>query len=306
MRDGTAFPAEALRVVSGPAKESVIPIPDGELQLGREAGQLGALGGDLALSRRHASISHDTAGRLVVEDLGSTNGTFVNGTRISGRRAIQPGDTIELGGSTLQVVAAGSRAPVDDRPTSADGEWDWLGGGSAAPVLAPMAAPAPPPQRREPPRAAESRGSATIEGQIRGIQQRTESYGEGNSSTVWTFRIERYDHSGNRLPPVAVQMRGIGFDGSLTEGDDVRVSGRWKHGTLHTDNVENLTTRATVKTRSFKGALIAFLIIVALMVGGFIILTVRSDQAFQDSTEQAKQEYCEQATELTGDPPPGC
>jgi pSer/pThr/pTyr-binding forkhead associated (FHA) protein len=106
MSDGTTFPAEALRVVSGPAKESVIPIPDGELQLGCEAGRLGALGGDLALSRRHASISHDADGRLVVEDLGSTNGTFVNGSQVDGLAPVSFGDELQVGQVRLRLERA--------------------------------------------------------------------------------------------------------------------------------------------------------------------------------------------------------
>ena len=41
----------------------------------------------------------------MVEDLGSTNGTFVNGQRASGPTVVKPGDTVELGDTTLRVVA---------------------------------------------------------------------------------------------------------------------------------------------------------------------------------------------------------
>jgi hypothetical protein len=48
------------------------------------------------VSRRHARIAWSGTG-YVVEDLGSTNGTFVNGERISGPRVLRSGDLLQLG-----------------------------------------------------------------------------------------------------------------------------------------------------------------------------------------------------------------
>lgn len=42
----------------------------------------------------------------VVHDLESTNGTLVNGARISGRRPVRPGDTIAIGGTTFRYEVA--------------------------------------------------------------------------------------------------------------------------------------------------------------------------------------------------------
>jgi pSer/pThr/pTyr-binding forkhead associated (FHA) protein len=42
-----------------------------------------------------------------VEDLGSTNGTFVNGQRIAGPQPLQPGDVIAIGTSTWRFEVAG-------------------------------------------------------------------------------------------------------------------------------------------------------------------------------------------------------
>jgi hypothetical protein len=55
---------------------------------------------------------------------------------------------------------------------------------------------------------------------------------------VITFRIEQYDAAGNRRAPVPVQLRAAGFDGVLSEGDEVRASGRWRDGTLHSNWVQ--------------------------------------------------------------------
>ncbi|HTO77959.1 MAG TPA: SpoIIE family protein phosphatase [Thermoanaerobaculia bacterium] len=58
---------------------------------------------DKMLSRQHARIVRDSNGGLSVEDLGSRNGTFVNGDRLSTILALKPGDRITVGGVTLKV-----------------------------------------------------------------------------------------------------------------------------------------------------------------------------------------------------------
>ncbi|HYB30876.1 MAG TPA: MFS transporter [Solirubrobacteraceae bacterium] len=57
------------------------------------------------LSRRHAKIRLED-GAPVLEDLGSTNGTFLNGERISQSRSLATGDRIEIGDSTLEFTPA--------------------------------------------------------------------------------------------------------------------------------------------------------------------------------------------------------
>ena len=74
-----------------------------ELIIGRHAEGLGQLADDEEISRSHARISVDTSGFCAVEDLGSTNGTFVNGLRISSPQTLSEGDTIEVGQTTLVV-----------------------------------------------------------------------------------------------------------------------------------------------------------------------------------------------------------
>lgn len=60
---------------------------------------------DLAsISRRHAEIRRDNAGRLEVVDLGSTNGTCVNGTRIETVTPIFGGDVIHFGDLEFRLV----------------------------------------------------------------------------------------------------------------------------------------------------------------------------------------------------------
>jgi len=91
-----------LEVVAGRAIGMSVLIDD-ELLIGRHADGAGRLADDEEISRSHARISLDRSGFCAIEDLGSTNGTFVNGLRISGPQTLSVGDTIEVGGTTLVV-----------------------------------------------------------------------------------------------------------------------------------------------------------------------------------------------------------
>ena len=53
---------------------------------------------DAEISRRHVRVTH-LAGRFIIEDLGSTNGTFLNGRRIEAPAPLSNGDVLDLGGS---------------------------------------------------------------------------------------------------------------------------------------------------------------------------------------------------------------
>jgi len=86
-------------------------LPQGtEIDLGRDlvAGRDDALdiplGADGYASGRHARFAHGQDGD-VVEDLRSTNGTFVNGDRVSGRRVLQSGDVVTIGQTQLEYRA---------------------------------------------------------------------------------------------------------------------------------------------------------------------------------------------------------
>jgi 6-phosphogluconolactonase (cycloisomerase 2 family) len=108
--------ADSLLVVAGPAAGTPIEVED-ELLIGRSAGSVGQLGGDSELSRRHALIN-GSGGRLTIMDLGSTNGTRVNGRLLSGPTELREGDRIELGSSAIEVRDAANRPPAGEhRPT---------------------------------------------------------------------------------------------------------------------------------------------------------------------------------------------
>ena len=82
-------------------KKQCFPLADGEHLAGRDAEC--ALSIDAStVSRRHARITVGS-GRATVEDLDSTNGTHLNGTRICAAAAIAPGDELLLGSEALYV-----------------------------------------------------------------------------------------------------------------------------------------------------------------------------------------------------------
>lgn len=123
---GSAAAAEKLRlkVVEGNAAGSVIQVED-ELVIGRQAGGPGDLGSDIEISRQHARIASDADGRYVIEDLGSTNGTFVNGRPVEAPTGLEAGDRIELGASAMivQVMAPTPRSsPVTTSSDLPEGE----------------------------------------------------------------------------------------------------------------------------------------------------------------------------------------
>jgi pSer/pThr/pTyr-binding forkhead associated (FHA) protein len=57
---------------------------------------------DSSVSHRHARIYHSD-GEWYVEDLGSTNGTFVNDRPLTRPIVLRPGDTVSIGRSTLEA-----------------------------------------------------------------------------------------------------------------------------------------------------------------------------------------------------------
>ncbi|MFI9102822.1 FHA domain-containing protein [Streptomyces fildesensis] len=92
-------PGRALRLVF-PDGAAVVE-PGGRIRLGRDPQQcpdVRFLGGRDNLSRVHASVGVDPDGSAWITDEGSTNGTFVRGTRITAgeRVALRPGDALRL------------------------------------------------------------------------------------------------------------------------------------------------------------------------------------------------------------------
>ena len=84
-----------------------------QLSVGRAADNDVRLDG-LQISNHHARFARAN-GSVTVEDAGSTNGVYVNGQRVSGRRAVQHSDVIQIGPFVLQADAQHGVAVYDTR-----------------------------------------------------------------------------------------------------------------------------------------------------------------------------------------------
>ncbi|MDH3726785.1 MAG: DUF4388 domain-containing protein [Myxococcales bacterium] len=109
--EGLTLPL-ALRFISGKYQGGEFPLPDeGEIVIGRSSELDMVLVEDM-VSRRHAKIFVE-AGDIFLEDLGSTNGSFVNGEKVT-RTKLAEGDRILIGTSIIKVVASDGSSSLQD------------------------------------------------------------------------------------------------------------------------------------------------------------------------------------------------
>src|SRR5512139_2619036 len=100
----------ALRFISGKYQGGEFPLPiEGEIVIGRSSELDMVLVEDM-VSRRHAKITV-TSGQIFIQDLGSTNGSFVNGEKIK-RARLNEGDRILIGTSIIKLVATEGQGDV--------------------------------------------------------------------------------------------------------------------------------------------------------------------------------------------------
>ncbi len=92
-------------VVNGPGTGSVVRIDAGaSICIGRDVVANELAIDNSSVSQRHAQLSVTADGEIEVEDLGSRNGTWLEGQPVSRRTSVEPGNTIRLGSSTLSIV----------------------------------------------------------------------------------------------------------------------------------------------------------------------------------------------------------
>ena len=99
---------------SGPTPGVTFPLEGDQLTIGRDAIN-GVAINDSEVSRKHARLMFQ-GGKYVLEDLGSTNGTFVNGQRLAGPVVLKSGDVVSLG---EQIVLMYDAISVDAGATVA-------------------------------------------------------------------------------------------------------------------------------------------------------------------------------------------
>ncbi|MFW2332649.1 FHA domain-containing protein [Ilumatobacter sp.] len=72
------------------------------VDIGRETDNTVVIEGDAYISSHHAAISHHE-GRIVVDDLDSRNGTYLNGVRLTQRQPLNTGDRVQVGYTVLEA-----------------------------------------------------------------------------------------------------------------------------------------------------------------------------------------------------------
>jgi hypothetical protein len=130
-----ADPYDVVRLVAegGPFDGRIYEIPARELAVGRAVDNDLVLD-DPSLSRRHARIRRAGPGRIEIEDLGSSNGTYVNGRKV-GKGAAGPRDTVRFGELTFRIEGLAGAGTRGNQPPGAATTW-LLWGGIALAVVA--------------------------------------------------------------------------------------------------------------------------------------------------------------------------
>ncbi len=127
-----------LVVKSGGVIGTAYALESAEVYIGRDA-QNDIVIAEADISRRHARL-RQTADGYIIEDLGSTNGTFVNGQRLTVPRPLQGGEEIRLGPQVVLVYEK-----VGDPGATVAVAADTIQAAAPPPSPRAPAAPAPPP-----------------------------------------------------------------------------------------------------------------------------------------------------------------
>jgi ABC transport system ATP-binding/permease protein len=90
-----------------------MPLPAGAMRIGRAADNDLILADDLDISLHHAKLTKLPAGGYEIDDLGSQNGTFVNGLRVS-RAMVTEDDIVGIGRSTFRLTEDVLQQFIDD------------------------------------------------------------------------------------------------------------------------------------------------------------------------------------------------
>jgi len=101
-----------LEIVEGNDRGREVPL-DREVEVGR--GDVTLALDDEQISRHHARIT-PAQGGIVIKDLGSSNGTYVNDQPLHAERSLKPGDRIRFGLTVVGLRAAGQSSAASPRP----------------------------------------------------------------------------------------------------------------------------------------------------------------------------------------------
>lgn len=91
-----------LAVIEPKSRRGAVYAVGGDVSIGRDPASTIVVDDDTFVSSHHAKV-HVIDGQAVIEDLGSTNGTFHNGNRLHGSSPLHPGDRIQIGYTVLEA-----------------------------------------------------------------------------------------------------------------------------------------------------------------------------------------------------------
>jgi FHA domain len=132
LRENTKYPSAfdrddatmnyVLQVVRGRSATTTLKLADGVTSLGRHDDCIIRIKSS-QVSRKHCEL-FEAGGKLTVRDLGSSNGTFVNGKRVLGQQALKVGDELTVGSVTLRVATLGQpvAAATPHKPSGKPGD----------------------------------------------------------------------------------------------------------------------------------------------------------------------------------------
>ena len=95
----------------------------------------------------------------------------------------------------------------------------------------------------------------SVVGVVTILRYRTEAAGASdNARTIYDFRLQVIDEAGKPHGIVGVELRGLGFEGGISEGDWVEIdrSARRRGEAFEISSLRNLTTGGDVKGRRFR------------------------------------------------------
>jgi pSer/pThr/pTyr-binding forkhead associated (FHA) protein len=101
-RPGKGGPATRLVMLEPKHRRGTTVALTDEITLGRDPNCTITIDDDTYISQLHLRV-YDYEGQPMVEDLGSTNGTFHNGNRLHGSRLLHPGDRIQVGTTVIEA-----------------------------------------------------------------------------------------------------------------------------------------------------------------------------------------------------------
>ena len=107
-----------LTINAGPEAGKSVPVSGDRFVMGRDE-HCDLVLGDAKASRNHAYLEVQPTGQVTLNDMGSTNGTFVNERRITTPTPLYGGEQVRIGDTILVLSGVAAEAPTRAEPVPA-------------------------------------------------------------------------------------------------------------------------------------------------------------------------------------------